>query len=362
MPYESPVPLLSPEVGFKHERVPPPPMAYLTKDDWLAVSVYTTSSTTGLKLAYRFLDSAGQVHYGSESLDGASTSTLTKKVFGLTEGFLLGLSISNLGGGLADAVCFVAAALQRGNQATAPPHTVLTQGYVTNLFSVVWPPTMPRGPATASGSTPAWVLASADATPGTPNPMDDEFSGATLDTTTLWTKETWAAGTTGTLSTSRLTLFTPADASGLIRWISQPIADAAWEFTAQMSCALSEKDYNFAGFVLKDASAAKYVVWGYQRSARNQVIAYYSADGAALTTYLTGGPAGEAARYFRIALASGTLTFSWSPNGVTWVSHATATEATYLPAGTAKVGIGIHNYGQSTNPCALTSDWFRRTA
>jgi hypothetical protein len=148
----NPVPLLSPEVSWKHERLPPGPLGYITKDDYLQATVFTTTPTTGLRLAYRFLDSAGAVHYSSESLDGAAVSTLTTKIFALTEGFLLSVTASNLGGGLADQICFVMLGLQQSRQTGLPPHTVLAQGYVSNLFTVDWPPVYVRGPAPTGGA------------------------------------------------------------------------------------------------------------------------------------------------------------------------------------------------------------------
>lgn len=146
-----------PEVHFKKHRVPPSGWQYLGPDDHLQVSIYTTASTTGLNLSYRYLHSDGSMQYATESLDGVATSTLTTKIFKLAEGWLLGLSISNLGGGLADQVCFVAVGLQAHGKANTAPHTILAQGYVSNLFTVDWPPVYVRGPAPWSGSA-AWNL------------------------------------------------------------------------------------------------------------------------------------------------------------------------------------------------------------
>lgn len=136
-----------PEVHFKRHRVPPPPGAYIGPDDHLQVSIFTTASTTNLVLNYRYLHSDGSMQYASENLDGVSLSTLTTKIFKLCEGWLMGLSVSNLGGGLADQTCYVIVGLQAHGRTSTPPHTILAQGYVSNLFTVDWPPSYVRGPA-----------------------------------------------------------------------------------------------------------------------------------------------------------------------------------------------------------------------
>lgn len=150
-----------PEVHWRRRNVPPAASHYITRDDHLAVSVYTTSTTTGLTLCLRMIDAAGAMHYQRESLDGAPTSTLTTRIFTLAEGWLMGVSASNLGGGLADQVCFVCIALQRSPQTSTPPHTVLAQGYVTNLYTVDWPPVYVRGPAPASGGAHGFRVSAA---------------------------------------------------------------------------------------------------------------------------------------------------------------------------------------------------------
>jgi hypothetical protein len=147
---ELPAELASPpDVHFKHFGVQPFMPAYITKDDFLQVKVYTAATTSGLTLNARMITPHGRVNYTTESLDGASINTLTTSIFGLTEGFLLSLSVSNLGGGLSDQACYVSVGLQYGNASSQAPHTVLAQGFVSNLFTVDWPPLTIRG---ANGS------------------------------------------------------------------------------------------------------------------------------------------------------------------------------------------------------------------
>lgn len=368
---ESPIPLLSPEVGFKHERVPPPPAAYVTKDDFLAVSVYTTSSTTGLKLAYRFLDSAGHTHYGSESLDGASTSTLTTKIFPLTEGWLLGLTVSNLGGGLADQVCFVLAALQRSGQASTAPHTVLAQGYVSNLFSVDWPPVYVRGPATSSGSSAGWITGSPDNPPLTPNALDDEFDTAILNVTTKWTWENQGTAT-ATLANSNLILAepTPVGSTDDLRIIKQATPAGDWAFTTKLALESYPQVYNMAGIILRDATAAKFMllVIAYRTvTATNGYVpsVLYFDTVSHLSAYVWSPPIAYNQPiwpYLRVALTGTALSFQVSATGHSYTEVFTETATTHLTAGVGAVGLAICPLEQTSKPIAAVSDWFRRTA
>jgi len=141
-----------PGIHFNKHDVDPPNVLYLGPDDFLQTSVFTTATTTNLTLALRYLDANGAMHYETESLDGATLSTVVTKVFTLSEGWLLGASVTNLGGGLADSTCWVSLALQQPGGANRPAHTLLGQGYVTNLFGVTWPAEAIRQPP-GSGAT-----------------------------------------------------------------------------------------------------------------------------------------------------------------------------------------------------------------
>lgn len=139
-----------PEIHFNRHRLPPSGWEYIGPDDHLQVTVFTTAATTGLTLALRSLDAKGHVHYQVENVDTASLSTVVTTRFKMAEGWLIGATVSNIGGGLADQVCFVVLALQRTFKSGTAPHTILQQGYVTNVISVSWPPVFARGPAPSS--------------------------------------------------------------------------------------------------------------------------------------------------------------------------------------------------------------------
>lgn len=124
---------------------------FVETGDFLQVNIFTTIPTSGLVLSGRIETPGGQISLLQDNLDGATVSTFTTKLYPLTQGYITSLCVSNLGGGLADQVCFVSIGMQRGSNGSVPPHTVLAQGYVTNIFTVNWPPVYVRGPATGGG-------------------------------------------------------------------------------------------------------------------------------------------------------------------------------------------------------------------
>lgn len=219
-----------PETHFRHRGVQPPASAYLRQDDFLQVNVLTSSATTNLVLRGRLMRPDGTVEDLFASLDGAAANTLTTTIIPLSEGFLLSAVASNLGGGLADSVCFVNLALQRNSAASTPAHTILAQGYITNAFSVVWPPTMPRGPATAGAPADvlAWVERQPSYPPATPNAMDDEFDGASLDLA----KWTWVnqGAALATQRASYLSIAAPSTNGQNMQGLTQPLPAAPYEF------------------------------------------------------------------------------------------------------------------------------------
>jgi hypothetical protein len=154
----------NPRTTFLDQGVQPPSALYVTPDDYLRVAVLTSSSTSGLTLGLRILSPEGVIRNQVESLDGATVNTITTKTFPMGEGFLLGVVASNLGGGLADAVCFVSIGLQRGSPNTLP-YQILAQDYVTNQFCVQWPapPVRSTTSVTVSTYTPVSLAGTAPA-------------------------------------------------------------------------------------------------------------------------------------------------------------------------------------------------------
>jgi hypothetical protein len=402
-----------PGVDWKEWRVPPPANSYVREDDYLAVSVLTSSTTTGLALRYRILTSSGQVHDGAESLDGASENSLKTFIFKLTEGFLLSATASNIGGGLADSVCGVVLALQKGSAASSAPHTILAQGFVSNIVGVTWPVGLPRGPATstglptgaaagdlvyydgsawatfagnavgtkvlqessagalswASGFTPwASLSASPDKPPASPNAMDDEFDAGTLNTTTLWswydqqTNSVALANSLCCLTSTNLAYYRhPA--------IVQTLPGGNWEFTAklQLNGQLPASGYATFGLAALELSTNKMLAFGflqkYQDTTRIGGILFDTIS--SISAYVDPGsyaaPGSSCPIYARIALSGTTITCSASADGHNWWTAYSQAQTVPFTTAATRIGLVASNMN-STAPVVLAVDWFRRTA
>lgn len=358
-------PAWPPFVHWRDWPIPPPPLAYVRADDYLAVSVLTSSATTGLALRYRLLQASGEVTDGAESLDGAETNTLRTTIYKLTEGFLLSATVSNIGGGLSDNVCGVVLALQKGGQASTAPHTILAQGYVSNIVGVTWPVGLPRGPATSGSSlAAAYTDGLADIPPTSPNAKDDEFDGATLDTS-LWT---WDNQGTATATTSHsLLLLTGAAASDTyLRCILQPVSGTAWTYAAKIKgWPVGANAISFVGLIMKETASSSYTTYGLEQSAGvlnsfRHEIGHWS-DNHTVSGYLTNTDVffDQGANYFRIRLASGVLYYEYSADGWNWREFNHENVNAFFTAGPNSIGLFTCSYSFQA---LLTCDWFRKTA
>ena len=274
----------------------PPASAYLRQDDFLQVNVLTSATTDGLVLRGRLMRPDGTVEDIVESLDGAEENTLTTSVFPLSEGFLLSAVASNLGGGMADSVCFVNIGLQRNAHTGTAPHTILCEGFVTNIYSVEWPPAMPRGPA--PGGAPAAVLAWVERQPSypaaAPNAMDDEFDGAALDTA----KWTWLNQNAAvpTQAGSYLSIAAPSTNGLLFQALTQPLPAAPYEFTLELTpptCAPNQAITGLGLGLYDSVSTTLYILWAVQNPPTYvypQRVTGQAWIGTAFSAELTGGP------------------------------------------------------------------------
>lgn len=398
-----------PGVDWKEWRVPPPANSYVRQDDYLAVSVLTSSTTTNLALRYRILTSSGQVHDGAETLDGASENTLKTFIFQLTEGFLLSATVSNIGGGLADSVCGVVMALQKGGQSSTPPHTILAQGFVSNIVGVTWPVGLPRGPATGGSLTngsaagdliqwsgTAWAPFAANAAgtkvlqetsagvaswgdplavwpalanhpdrpPATADAKDDEFDGASLNTS-LWTWDNQGTAA-ATQSNSLLFLKSQAAPDTNLRSIIQAVSGASWTYAAKIRpIRTGAGDLTFLGFVLRETASASYTTYGFEQSQgtpytnRHQV-GHWS-DNHTVSGYLTNTDAffDQEPVYFRIRLASAVLYYEYSRDGANWYEFNHENVNAFFTAGPNSIGLTVCSYAALA---MMSVDWFRKTA
>lgn len=355
-------PAWPPYIHFRDWPVPPPPLAYIREDDYLAVTVLTSSTTTGLALRYRILQAGGGVIDGAETLDGAETNTIRTTIYPLTEGFLLSATVSNIGSGFADSVCGVILALQKGGQASSPPHTILAQGFVSNIVGVTWPVGLPRGPATST-SFADWpgLLNSPDRPPSTTNAMNDEFDGASLSLT----KWTWVnQGTSSAaLANSFLQLTGQRAVTQTMRMIVQTLPTPPWGFAVKLFAPpLLGGTITSVSLVLRESATSKLMVFNfdmitnrafpqleYWADENHTGAAIVVADASSWGDYI----------YLRCSRAGSNLSWDASPDGATWAPWLTEALTTHFTTAPNQVGIGaVVNH--ATLDLTVSADWFRR--
>lgn len=211
-----------------------------------------------------------------------------------------------------------------------------------------------------------------DVPPSTPDPADDEFSGASLDTagTRFSGAIAWAwrnqGGATATLADGFLTLTAPGASSQNNRIIEQVAATAPWTYRAKLfDPFMTESNFALAGMVLVNSTTGKLIAFS-KAYISGLVLAVSHYDN--VTTFSSGtNLAVFASRsfhgplYLEIENDGTNLTFRYSDTGLdgTFITHSTETVASYL--GSADT-IGFFGNSLNSDPVKTIVEWFRRIA
>ncbi len=214
-----------------------------------------------------------------------------------------------------------------------------------------------------SGATiPNWVSLQPDATPGSPNALDDEFDDA--DTlpgggSAQWTWINQGLATADIVGTS-LVLTAPAASGDNIRMLAQTCPLAPWEFTAKITPEFGAIPTNSVMGICGLQTGAKLVIAGYQHASSGIVMAAYfnsvtsySAVGGGQTIYLS-------TFYVRLKNDGTNLIWSFSHNGVKFYTYYSTSLTTFLTGNPDSIGLCCASE-QNTNDSTLVCDWFRRT-
>ena len=186
-----------------------------------------------------------------------------------------------------------------------------------------------------------------DNPPASPNALDDEFNGTSLDSKWTWVNQ---GATTIALSNSRAVFYGTSDLYN--SFIIQPISGSAWEVAAQLTIN-GGSQYASIPMYLYNSSNGYFYNWGanggfYQA---NRWSPDYS------RTDVNVGAPNSPSVYLKMALASGVLSFFWSVDGVQYVPQGTVALTTWIGTVT-HVGIGAYRSGIVYGSC----NWFRRLA
>ena len=210
-----------------------------------------------------------------------------------------------------------------------------------------------------------------DAVPGSPNAMDDEFTGESSFA------GKWTESDSGTVSWSfpgSQTLFGAQSVAGgdFNSIVYQTAPSTTWEVTAKIKSFNNVvEDYHHAGIVLSD-STGKLVTWKLGTAASHAgVFSFVSDWWTNATTYSsavsgcdtigTAPPVPIGGFYYLRVKDDGTdLTFSYSLTGQNFVINCTQARTAYLSSGPTRVGLMIGN-NNSTRDTGVNFGWFRRT-
>lgn len=222
-----------------------------------------------------------------------------------------------------------------------------------------WVPVAP----TAGGSGPV----TPDTHPSSPDAMDDEFEGTSLDTQWSWANQDGSS--VSFPGGGSIVITRPAKAGDNTSSIVQGISGSAWRIRAKVAVhptnGTNGTNYMGGGLVVRNSSGAKNVVYGpfyvngwklYTDRRTDTVFSGNITSDSDTSWYGHFG----GFQYLEIELDSGTLYFRQSNNGIIYRQLATEAVATYLGSIT---DVGLYTFiGNGTYGVYTVADWFRKVA
>lgn len=218
------------------------------------------------------------------------------------------------------------------------------------------------GPLISADDVPASGPVTPDTPPDSPNAMDDEFEGSSLDAKWSWFNQGTSTATFD--PPGAMVLTGPAASGDNTRGIVQPCTDSAWKFRMKLALQGPGADYLGGGFTVRNSSGAKNAIFGilysnpfWRAFHDNRSDTGFAAAG--FSPFLSDYSALPGIfQYIEIELASGTLYMRHSANGYAYTLVGSTTVAYYLGAIT---DVGIFTFvNNSSYGIRSVVDWFRR--
>lgn len=212
-----------------------------------------------------------------------------------------------------------------------------------------------------------------DFPPASPDPANDEFGGAALDTAgtrrsgaTAWAWRNQGSAT-ATLADGFLTLTSPTSSSDNYRIVEQAAPTAPWTYRAKLlDVFLNESNQASGGLVLVNTSTGKMLAFlkSYEGGLKLQVgrfdsVSSWNSDNTLSAVFASRGF--HAPLYLEIENDGTTLTFRYSDSGLdgTFITLATETLSGFISA-VHTVGIASNN--SNSHSAQTMVEWFRRIA
>jgi len=153
-----------PATQFITHDVPAPTGLYVGDNDFIRIVCQTTHNSQPFNVTYRLLVAdSGQLSVGNTLFTPPSDGTVQIFTIPLTEGFLLGVSVTSSAGASAfRGTCFVSVQLGTGNQSAPQAVQILAQDYISLSYGIAWPGSAIRNSMDSQG----FIQAIATANPG----------------------------------------------------------------------------------------------------------------------------------------------------------------------------------------------------
>jgi hypothetical protein len=232
-------------------------------------------------------------------------------------------------------------------------------------FYVLGSPDMANLPNSVSNPT---AYLSPDVQPAHPGTLDDEFNGASLDTTRwAWFNQNTVTGNaTTTIANGLLTLSAPAVAGLSLNGITQPAPATPWTVVLKVNGMdlIPVRPFSVSYVVLSDSTGG-IIAFGVSFRDTNGALGLTVDYLTSATTY-SSTPFGPAALppYFPCWLKvqdDGTnLKFSYSGTGSVYTQVFSVSRTAFLASGPANVGIAVSSNG-ANEPVNGAFDYFRQT-
>ena len=228
------------------------------------------------------------------------------------------------------------------------------KAYFDTLYATI-------GSGGGGGSLPAWITDNPDNPPTSPDSMDDEFEGSSLDS--KWTTQNMQTAV-HTVAHGLINIASPSTGTShrAIGVIEQPLPSGTWKFRCKVFRNYPYLNYPTFCFGVRDGDTNKTRYLGWIDHTTNGVITdFFSPAG-------WDGYSGENAKgmniytreaYFEIEhTADNVIHYRTSSDGWNYVELYSVTDASYT-TNPQFIGIGVYAY---TAVVSISLDWFRRIA
>jgi len=216
------------------------------------------------------------------------------------------------------------------------------------------------------GGLPAWLTFHPDAPPSSPNAMDDEFDGTSLDP-----KWTWRNQGTATVTFSKGALIiTDSPNVGHCRILEQSLPSPPYEFTLKVGLSAQPLNYAIAGFSLFESASSKLITYHINANSSTKFsinVTRFNSVSSYNSDIYVGPTLGDRPTlvYMRVSYDGSNINYLISPDGVSFYKLASSTGSGngFLISAPDKIGIVINNTNnQQTQNIMGDFHWFRRTA